>query len=235
VSELHAVIFDLDDTLYPERDYVLSGLEAVAAWAEVNLGIPREEGLAELWRLFEDGVRGHIFDGWLESRDLESNGWIRQMVQVYREHNPSIEPYSGVPELLQRLRSSYCLGLVSDGYVEVQRKKLASLKLTPLFHVLVFSDEWGEEAWKPDRRPFETVLERLGTKGLEAVYVADNPNKDFIGARQLSMWTVRIRRPEGLYSHVEPPSTEHAPDAEIETLDRLEATLLQIVSKADAN
>ncbi len=56
---LRAVVFDLDDTLYPERAYVLSGFHAVAAWAEEQLKIPRRLGFAELRQLFEDGVRGN--------------------------------------------------------------------------------------------------------------------------------------------------------------------------------
>jgi putative hydrolase of the HAD superfamily len=56
---LRAVIFDLDDILYPERAYVLSGFHAVAAWAEEQLKIPRRLGFAELRQLFEDGVRGN--------------------------------------------------------------------------------------------------------------------------------------------------------------------------------
>ena len=37
MSGLHAIIFDLDDTLYPERDYVLSGFRAVAqTYAQIH-------------------------------------------------------------------------------------------------------------------------------------------------------------------------------------------------------
>ena len=58
--------------------------------------------------------------------------------------------------------------------------------------------------------------------------MADNPNKDFLGARQVGMWTVRVCRPEGLYAHLEPPSAEHAPNVEIETLSDLETSLMRI-------
>ena len=223
---LQAIVFDLDDTLYPERAYVLSGFQAVAAWAEECLGIPVAQGFAELRRLFDDGVRGDTFNRWLESHGFQPDSWVPQMVQIYREHNPHIEPYPEVPELLQRLRPRYRLGLVTDGYAEVQKRKLAALGLTSCFDVLVFSDEWGREAWKPNSRPFEIALQRLGVTGPEAVYVADNPTKDFLGARQAGMWTVRVRRPDGLYSHLEPPSPEHAPDVEIETLSDLETSLM---------
>jgi FMN phosphatase YigB (HAD superfamily) len=55
--------------------------------------------------------------------------------------------------------------------------------------------------------------------------VADNPCKDFLGARQAGIWTVRVRRPDGLYSHLDPVSAQYAPDVEIESLDGLEAIL----------
>ena len=225
---LRAVIFDLDDTLYPERSFVLSGFRAVAMWAEEHLGISADQALTELYQLFEGGIRGNTFNRWLESHGLKDEDWVPQMVQVYREHEPHIEPYPEVPVLLRRLRLHYRLGLVSDGYAKVQRRKLTALGLASCFDVLIFSDEWGREAWKPNSKPFEIALERLKVTGSEAIYVADNPTKDFLGARQVGMWTVRVRRPDGLYSHLEPPSSEHAPDIEIETLDRLEVVLQKL-------
>jgi putative hydrolase of the HAD superfamily len=222
---LRAVIFDLDDTLYPERSFVLSGFRAVAMWAEEHLGISADQALTELYQLFEGGIQGNTFNRWLENHGLKAENWVPQMVQVYREHEPHIEPYPEVPGLLRRLRLHYLLGLLSDGFIEVQKRKLNALSLTACFDVLVFSDEWGREAWKPNSRPFEIALERLKVTGSEAVYVADNPTKDFLGARQVGMWTVRVRRPDGLHSHLEPPSSEHAPDVEIESLDGLEAIL----------
>ena len=57
MSKLEAVVFDLDDTLYPERSYVLSGFSAVADWAERTLAIPRATVLADLRAYFDSGVR----------------------------------------------------------------------------------------------------------------------------------------------------------------------------------
>lgn len=225
---MQAVVFDLDDTLYPERAFVFSGFRAVAAWADQYLGIPMDEGFVELCKLFDQGIRGDIFNRWLKRHGLEPDAWVSRMVQIYRRHNPNIMPYPQVPELLQRLRRRYRLGLVSDGYLEVQRNKLASLKLTSYFDAVVFSDERGPEVWKPSVWPFKTILAKLGVTGSEAVYVADNPVKDFLGARQAGMWTTRVRWPDGLYRHLEPLSAEGAPDFEIETLSVLEPILAQI-------
>lgn len=223
-----AVIFDLDDTLYPEQTYVLSGFRAVTAWVEVQMGIPADRTFSELCQLFNIGVRGNIFNLWLKDHGLDPDYWILQMVQVYREHEPQIVPYPDVPELLQHLHQHYYLGLITDGYLTVQQKKLASLGLSSYFDGLVFSDELGLEAWKPNPLPFEVILGKLAITAREAVYVGDNPNKDFLGARQVGMWTVRVRHPEGLYSHLDPPSLEYAPDSEIKNLGCLEEILVRI-------
>jgi FMN phosphatase YigB (HAD superfamily) len=38
LRDWQGIVFDLDDTLYPERGYVLSGFKAVASCAEARLG-----------------------------------------------------------------------------------------------------------------------------------------------------------------------------------------------------
>lgn len=216
-----AIVFDLDDTLYAERDYVLSGLRAVADWARVELGLPAGRSFAELNRLFESGVRGDTFDRWLSGHGLRPNGRVAAMVDVYRRHRPQITLDRGVRELLERLGRSHHLGLVTDGYLEVQRRKVAALGLEQHFRAIVYSDSLGRQAWKPSPRPFRLVLERLDVPSAAAVYVADNPAKDFRGARLVGMATIRIRRPDGLYRHLEPASPEDAADLEIASLRRL--------------
>ena len=224
---LRAVVFDLDDTLYAERSYVFSGFQAVAVWAEKQLGIPCDQGFDELCRLFYAGSRGTTFNSWLAAHDVAPPVWVPQMVQVYREHLPQIAPDPEALELLPRLRQRYRLGLVTDGYVSVQKRKLASLDIGSYFDAIVFSDELGPDSWKPSPQPFARVLQKLALAGQEAVYVADNPNKDFLGARKLTMRTVRIRRPDGVYRHLEPPSAEYAPDDEIHNLQDLESLLVR--------
>lgn len=220
MSAWQAVIFDLDDTLFPERDYVLSGFRAVAAWAEGHVGIPAAQGFAALQGLFAEGVRGNVFDRWLAGHEGAAL-LVPRLVQVYREHQPLLTPFEGVRELLAFLRGRSRLGVVSDGYLAVQQGKFAALGLGESFDAVVFSDAWGREAWKPSTRPFEEVLRRLPAEAGEAVYVADNPAKDFLGARRLGMFTIRLRQDGGEYAHLDPPSAEHAPHRTVTSLAEL--------------
>ena len=222
---LRAIIFDMDDTLYPEESYVLSGFRALAQWAEQKLGIEAERGYGELEALFRQGVRGDTFDRWLISHGRSPQEWVPQMVQVYRRHLPTIEPYSGVPDLLARLSGRYLLGLISDGYLEVQRAKFQALGLAAWFSVVIFADEGGRAAWKPSAWPYRRALEQLGCEPREAIFVADNPLKDFKGAREVGMNTIWLRRAAGIYAELLPPSTDYAPHVTAHDLAELEALI----------
>jgi putative hydrolase of the HAD superfamily len=224
---LQAVVFDMDDTLYSEREYVIGGFDAVGGYCEERFGWPGSEIRDALVDMLDRGVRGNTFDLLLRARGVEDAGAVKEMVEAYRTHQPSIRPFPGIVELLNRLRSGHRLGLVSDGYLDVQMRKLEGLGIAPLFDAVVMSDELGRDAWKPSDRPFRLVLERLGVEADEAVYVGENSTKDFLGARKAGMHTIRVLEPAGFYTSVDPPSPEHAADLEVTSLDGLEALLGQ--------
>jgi len=230
VSGWQAIVFDLDDTLYPERDYVLSGFRSVSAWAEDHLGIPAGQGFAELKGLFEKGGRGNTFNRWIEAHGLLPDSLVPQLVQVYREHVPTLAPFPEVPDLLNSLRQQYRLGLLGDGYLAVQQRKLTALNLAHHFDAIVFSDEWGREAWKPCTKPFEVILQRLAAAPPAAVYVADNPTKDFLGARRIGMFTIQVCWPNAEYAHLDPPTIQHCPNLTIGSLCELEQALVELHS-----
>jgi putative hydrolase of the HAD superfamily len=210
---LKAIIFDMDDTLYPETAYVFSGFRAVAEWGEQRCQWNAAESYQILSKLFHEGVRGDTFNRWLtiQGHPMPEVG-AEECVRVYRNHQPTISLYEGVPDLLRTLKRCYKLGMLGDGYLAVQQKKFKALELAQWFDAVVFSDQWGRESWKPSTRPFIEMLALLGVEGSEAVYIGDNPTKDFIGARQVGMKTLWYQSADGLYVHREPPTKAHYPD-----------------------
>jgi putative hydrolase of the HAD superfamily len=224
VSRWRAVVFDLDDTLFAERDYVLSGFAAVTRWAERRTGEPADAVLEALATMFRRGVRGDTFNRWLAARGLDP-ALAAEMVEVYRSHRPAIRPFPEVPPLLEALRRSTKLGLVSDGYAAVQRAKFDALGLGGYFDAVVFSDEMGRDCWKPSTRPFERVLGLLGVPAAEAVYVGDNCTKDFLGARRAGLATICCTHAGGDYCGTVPPTPEHAADLALESLADLRRAL----------
>jgi putative hydrolase of the HAD superfamily len=225
MSRWRAVVFDLDDTLYPERDYVRGGFEAVARWASATTGEPYQAAFDELWAMFEAGVRHDTFDRWLQRRGRGPEPDRGTMIEVYRRQRPRLAPYADVLPALTGLRHQMRLGLITEGPSAVQQAKLDALGLRPWFDKIVVLGEDERADWKPSRRPFDRWLEGGVIRPEAAVYVGDNPAKDFLAARRAGWSSVRVRRSDGLHRGEEPLMDEARPDREIPDLRSLETIL----------
>lgn len=213
------MVFDLDDTLYLERKYVRSGFRQVGNEIRKRFSLEHFEGKA--WALFLDGQRQHIFDEALSSMGIPHDSkLIRGLVDIYRNHNPNISLEPDAATFFETVSPQCRLALITDGPVETQRRKIEALRLGGLIPIRVFTWAWGEFYSKPHPRAFEVVQRELNAAPAECAYVGDNPGKDFITPQNLGWTTIRIRRPEGLHSHVE--SGRHPTDYEFETLAPLQ-------------
>jgi putative hydrolase of the HAD superfamily len=191
------VILDLDDTLYPEHDYFLSGIRAVAEFASRRLLLPVDDLQRELDSLAAapEG-RSRLFDRFLRRLDRWSGGFEATLVHVYRTHKPRLQPCPDViPALHNFKQAGRLIALVTDGPATVQRAKFEALGVGKFFHALVFTDDLPLGCRKPSAVPFVVAAELLGVRPQDCVAFADDPAKDFLGPRELGMHTVRIRRP----------------------------------------
>jgi putative hydrolase of the HAD superfamily len=195
------VVFDIDDTLYLERDYVRSGFAAVGAWARTELGVADVGERA--WAAFEAGVRGRIFDEALVACGVGANGSVMsQLVDVYRSHAPTIEPLPDVRAWLAGRPTDVACAVVTDGPPVSQRAKAAALGLAGWADPIVFTEALGPGRGKPHPDAFECVEAASGMLGASCAYVADNPAKDFAGPRGRGWRTVRVRRTGSLHDAV---------------------------------
>lgn len=117
------LVFDLDDTLYDERQYVESGLRSVAEFGHESFGWDTEKSLEFMNGHLESQGRGAIFDAWLASHGKGQKHLIRQCVRAYRHHQPNIQLYPSAKELLKQRRSQP-LYVVTDGHKIVQCNRL---------------------------------------------------------------------------------------------------------------
>lgn len=207
-TELEQVIvFDLDDTLYLERDYVESGLRAVGAWAGRQCGI---EGLASVMlQLFRAGARGHIFDEALALLQRPfSSALIARMLNVYRQHSPEISLSADAARLLSRRPPYTGFAIITDGFLDAQKRKLRALGLTRgIVDIAICTDRWGRADWKPSSRSFDHVQAFFGLEAHKFIYVADNVTKDFVAPARLGWSTVQIKRQHSLAADRFAPGT----------------------------
>jgi putative hydrolase of the HAD superfamily len=221
---IRAVVFDLDDTLYAERDYAFSGFAAVAQAFAGTLGDP-ETCRLRMCQLFDTEHRRRVFNQLLRETGLkEDDKLISRMIKTYRSHKPAITLRDDAEAALSRLRGRYRLGVISDGFLDAQRAKIKALDLRARVDEIIITDELGREFWKPHTRAFECMSERLGVEPSVCAYVADNPAKDFIAPRKLGWRTIQVLQKDGIYWDQDAPEGG-APDFVITCFDSLEDCL----------
>ena len=195
-SPIHAVVFDLDDTLYPERDYVRSGYRAVAG----DLGGPgrEDEFAAWLWDRFLRGQAAGALDALGEAFSLTlDKPAVARLIALYRSHPCRLRPFGGLADLLSLLRPCYRLGILSDAFLPGGRMKLASLGLERFFDATVFTDELGPDRqfWKPSPVGYERIAQALGVPVSACAFIGDNPAKDFQAPNALGALTIQYLQP----------------------------------------
>ena len=198
---IRCVVFDVDDTLYLERDYVRSGFEAVGSWFEDFTGVA---GFSEsAWALFLSGRRGDTFNQALDELGLEpDSGLIAELVDRYRAHRPVIQLLPDAQACLKRVSQSAAVAIITDGPLLSQRAKVETLGLASWAAPILLTDELGPEYAKPDPGAFRLVEDACGARGAACVYVADNPAKDFIASGSLGWRSIRVRRAGSLHRDV---------------------------------
>jgi putative hydrolase of the HAD superfamily len=192
-----AVLFDLDDTLYPERQFVDGGFRAVARFLAPLTGEPARTLASRLRALHERDGRGRLFDTLLgELGHPADTDLVLACLLTYRTHRPRLTPFPGVLEMLDAVRATEIpIGLVSDGNSAVQRRKLAALPgVNRRLDVVVLTDELGPAFAKPSPAGFRVACRLLAVEPSRAVYVGNDPRKDFAGARAGGLRTIRTGR-----------------------------------------
>ena len=189
-KRIKGVIFDLDDTLYSEKDYVKSGYKAVSDY----LGGGYEK---KLWHYFKNNKPA--LDELL--RELGRENEKTKVLEVYRSHKPNIHLYKGVSELITGLKKKGIkIGIITDGRPEGQRNKLEALELYSMMDDVIITDELGGPQF---RKPCDIAFRIMTTKWrlnlADVMYIGDNIVKDFQAAKQLGMSSLWFRNINGLY------------------------------------
>lgn len=189
-----AVIFDLDDTLYSEATFVESGfLEVSKFLASVS---DLAGGVDEIYGKMLDSLRlhgrGKVFNDVLEWLQLKVQEYLHTLIYIYRNHSPrSISLDSEMKELLIDLKNHQLkIGIVTDGTYVTQRNKTDILFHDLILDCIIHTDSLGEHHWKPSTEPFKVASKLLGVNPNQAVYIGDNPVKDFKGPRCIGMQAV---------------------------------------------
>lgn len=181
------VAFDLDDTLYKERDYLRSGHRVLARTLADASGLSAEELFAIINGSHPKGIEAALAH--LLEKGICVPYTVDELVEIYRGHTPDISLSPGVEETLAEIKSrGHILALITDGSSRHQRAKIDALGLHRFFapEAVFISGETGGDKHTPV--PFGLAEERFGAVTARRFYVGDNLSKDFVHPN-LRGWT----------------------------------------------
>jgi len=180
VDERTVVVFDLDDTLYNELDYLRSAYLHIAR----TLAPDDPQGLfVRMFSLFrsKQDVFGILSDTYGVSKS--------ELIDRYRQHEPDIKVFDGVMEVIQNIKKKKGrVAVLTDGRTATQTNKIKALGLYEMLDKLVISEEIGTE--KPSEKNYRALQEAFNLDVY--YYIADNLKKDFITPKQMGWKTAAI-------------------------------------------
>ncbi len=221
---IQALVFDLDDTLYSERDFVVSGYRAVARYLADNHGCDYDDAFSTMMAALNISGKPAVFPALL-ARFPNIMIPISELVEIYRQHNPAIHLFPGYLGLLQELTRHYRMGLITDGLPAVQERKVRALDLESVMDKIIYTWEFGSE--KPHPHAFSLMLESLQANPESTLFVGDNPEKDCRGAHGAGMKYAQVEHAASRQGRSSTVSQE-TPEFVIDTLFQLPQILQQI-------
>lgn len=213
---MRALVFDLDNTLYPYKPAHEPAQKALIRAMSERLQIAEESvTLAlkygrnsihnELHGLGASHSRLFYVQRALESLGRFTPGLSLELASCYWEvffKNMHLTPLV-MPTLLLARARGFRIGLVTDLTAEIQFAKLKSLGLEAVFDAVVTSEEAGKE--KPHPWPIILCLRKLGCIPEQAVMIGDSVAKDLGAAKAAGLFTTFLIGSETLEGHTTLP------------------------------
>jgi len=201
--------FDLDDTLYNSTNLItLARMEGLKKMQECGLDFNLRKGIMCLNAIVHEFGSNYTrhFDILLErfksnsyhfeirSIDFSIPKFVAAGVMGYHEVKINkIRPFQDVKSVFQQLQElEYKIFLISDGLAVKQYEKLLRLDIAQYFDNIFISEEIGLS--KPDLAFYNHVIETIGGKPSDIVYVGDRVDYDIIPAKKSGLKTILIHR-----------------------------------------
>jgi len=230
-----AVLFDLDDTLHDDTLTYRRAAERVARDVASAHGTDPAQLVAAyvaqadaFWQGLDPktfgtplvGLRARMWAAALAAVGLADAALAESCAREYNRHRRGLlELWPGALDLLARLRGRGCkLAMITNGFAETHREKIALLALEDAFDEIFIADEVG--LLKPDPRIFRLAAERLGVLPQACAMVGDRFERDITGAAAVGMYTVWMN-----VRNEQVPAREMPPDAIVSDIRDVESAL----------
>lgn len=214
-SRVKAVLFDLDDTLWPILPVIKHAELSLHAWLETHAPRVAQQYTIDRLRarrleLMESEPRYRHDMHALRHASLteafiaagEDPQRVAQAMSIFSTARNNVTPFADVLPILSRLSSMVRVGSISNGAADLE-----VIGMAHHFHVSIAAHQFG--CAKPDKAIFHAACDALQVAPGEAVYVGDDPVLDVQGAQNAGLRAVWMNRSEltparSLPNHIRP-------------------------------
>lgn len=203
LNNIEHVFFDLDHTLWDfERNSALAFRE-VFRKQKININV---EDFLEVykpinfkyWELYRNnsvtkealrfGRLKESFDSLkFETIDATINALADDYIEYLPANNYLLE---GSLEVLNHLKGKYKLHIITNGFEEIQQRKMEGSGIHKFFDTITTSEEAGVK--KPHPQIFEKAIQKSGAVPEKSVMIGDNLEADIIGAHQFGFHVIHL-------------------------------------------
>ena len=220
MNTIKHVFFDLDNTLWDFRKNAKFALDELYKKYDVEnrYGFTFEEfhpfyhdSNEGLWALIRDKkitkeeLRARRFKEAFDNLGIDNDALAKIFEEEYMETITNYnEVVDGAMELLDYLKPNYQLHIITNGFIEVSKRKIETSELNGYFKTVTYADEI--QILKPDPRIFSLAMEKSGAKKNESIYIGDDWIADAVGAKAFGMSAIFFDRLDDNFSMDDVPT-----------------------------
>lgn len=199
--DIKHIFFDLDHTLWDFETNSKKTFDFIFKRNQLQLNIDQFVEVYQpinhkYWKLFREDKVSKVdlryyrlkeaFDQLNYSAADELINLLSEEYIIYLADHNALFDYAH--ELLVYLKSKYTMHIITNGFEEVQLRKLKSSDLLPYFDQVITSEKVGVK--KPNPKIFQYALELTGATKEQSIMIGDNFEADILGAKNAGMHTI---------------------------------------------
>jgi HAD superfamily hydrolase (TIGR01549 family) len=231
LASVRGVVFDLDDTLFDQKDWIFRKLGMT--WDVERAILPdRTTFLRMALQIVEEGNRSRLFDAIATELSLSDADRVR-LIETYRTARPAgCRLYDDVgPTLMQLRKLGYALGLVTDNPPASQRQKLDVAGLSGCFDAVLLTGEMNKAKPHPD--VFSQIGQLLSIEPERLIMVGDNLFRDIHGSLDAGFrHAFHIQRPGGFFNFSHALCADVTSMIRVHSISRLDELLWHLAGMA---
>ncbi|MFQ5825076.1 MAG: YjjG family noncanonical pyrimidine nucleotidase [bacterium] len=227
INNIKTIFFDLDNTLFDHTRAEQTALKILLNTFPETFSSVNEE---EFFRVYDKNntiVWKKLSEGKISSQELKVLRFQMTLndLNIFTENVEELSKYylglytkqsfvsPHLNDTLNYLKPKYYLGILSNGFANIQESKLTNLELDSYFRYKIFSGDVG--AMKPCSKIFYEAMNIAKSQANEIAYVGDSYEDDIKGAKAVGWKAI-------FYNPLSKPTNDDLADVEI--TDLLELT-----------